>query len=53
MREKKKKKRITGALRVVLALKNNCSNNSSSPRTFISSSFIYVFSTCVYLLNLC
>ena len=41
--EKGKRKIITVALRVVLALRNNCSNNSSSLRTFISSSFICVF----------
>ena len=43
LREKKEKKRIIVALKVVLALKLNCSNNNSPPRTFILSSFIGVF----------
>ena len=46
--EKGKRKKITVALWVVLALKNNCSNNSSSPRTFISLNFICVF-LCVFI----
>ena len=50
-REKGKRKRITGALRIMLAFRNNYSNNSSSPQTFISLSFICVFSTFVHLLN--
>ena len=51
--EKGKRKRITVALRAVLALKNNCSNNSPSPRTFISSNFIYIFLCLFIFLNPC
>ena len=52
IREKKERKRIIVALRVVLALKLNCSNNNSPPRTFSSSSFFRCFSVFVHLLNL-
>ena len=44
------RKRITVVLRVVLAFKNSGLNNSSSPRTMISSSFTCV-SMLVHILN--
>ena len=49
---KEKRKRITAALRIVLAFRNNGLNNSSFPRTIISSSFTYV-SMFVHILNPC
>ena len=45
---RKERKRIIVALRVVLALKINCSNNNSPTRTFSSSSFICVF-LCLFI----
>ena len=49
---KGERKKITVALRVVLAFKNNSLNNSLSSRTIISSSFTCV-SMFVHILNLC
>ena len=42
-RERKERKRMIVALRVVLALKINCPNNNSPPRTFSSSSLSVFF----------
>ena len=50
-REREERKRIIVALRVVLALKINCSNNNSPPRTFSSSSLICVCSSLKSLLS--
>ena len=46
------RKRITVALRVVLAFKNSGINNSSSPQTMISLSFTCV-SMLIHILNPC
>ena len=50
-REREERKRIIVALRVVLALKINCSNNNSPPQTFSSSSLICVCSSLKSLLS--
>ena len=47
-----KEKRITVTGSVILAFRNSDLNNSSSPRTTISSSFTFV-SMFVHILNLC
>ena len=47
-RKREKRKRIIIALRIELALKINCANNSSSPWTLSSSSFICVF-LCLFI----
>ena len=47
---KGKRKRITAALRIVVAFRNSGLNNSSSPQTIISLSFTYV-SMFVHILN--
>ena len=47
---KEERKRITVALRVVLAFRNSGLNKSSSPQTIISSSFTCV-SMFVHILN--
>ena len=49
---KDERKRITEALRVVSTFRNSDSNNNSSPRTTISSSFMGV-SMFAYILNPC
>ena len=48
---RKKRKRVTVALSVVLAFRNSDLNNNSSPRTTVSSSFTCV-SMFVHILNL-
>ena len=48
LESEKREKKIIVALKVVLALKLNCSNNNSPPRTFNSSTFTGVF-LCLFI----